>query len=150
MMMQPLPIALAGITPQAGAATPSTSSLSQLPQHPRSGQEYLAGRRFVLALSRAGWELIHWNRRVRSMLPSACALSCAIAGIAIGVRLLLGDALIGVPFITVFPAVVIATFLAGSARACWRLSLAVPLPGPSCSQSPIRPQPVWTLDWRRS
>jgi hypothetical protein len=113
MMMQPLPIALAGITPQAGAATPSTSALSQLPQYPRSGQEHLAGRRFVLALSRAGCELIYWNRRVRSMLPSACALSCAIAGIAIGVRLLLGDALIGVPFITVFPAVVIATFLGG-------------------------------------
>jgi two-component sensor histidine kinase len=67
----------------------------------------------ALALSRAGWELILWNRRVRSTPLLAYALSCALVGLAIGVRLLLGDALIGVPFITVFPAVIIATFLGG-------------------------------------
>lgn len=40
-------------------------------------------------------------------------LSCLIIGVALGIRLLLGDALQGVPYITIFPAVIIATFLGG-------------------------------------
>ena len=66
-----------------------------------------------LALSRAGQELVLWNRRLRSRLPLAYAASCALIGVAIGTRLLLGGALEGVPFITIFPAVIIATFLGG-------------------------------------
>jgi two-component system, sensor histidine kinase PdtaS len=67
----------------------------------------------ALALSRAGREVVLWNRRLRSVPLLPYAVSCGLVGIAIGMRLLLGEALTGVPFITIFPAVVIATFLGG-------------------------------------
>lgn len=67
------------------------------------------------ALSRAGQELVQWNRRLRSIPVLPYAVSCALIGLAIGVRLLLGEALQGVPFITIFPAVIVATFLGGLA-----------------------------------
>lgn len=67
----------------------------------------------AMRLSRAGHELILWTRRLRSIPPLAYAVSCALIAVAVGVRLLLGEALEGVPFITIFPAVIIATFLGG-------------------------------------
>ena len=64
-------------------------------------------------LSRAVRELILWTGRLRLVPLLGYALSCLIIGLALGIRLLLGDALQGVPYITIFPAVIIATFLGG-------------------------------------
>jgi len=58
-------------------------------------------------------ELILWSRAFRRRFAVAYAASCALIVIAIGVRLLLEDALSGVPYVTIFPAVIIATFLGG-------------------------------------
>jgi len=67
----------------------------------------------ALALARAGQELVLWPRRLRSIPLLAYAVSCALIGIGVAVRFVLGEALAGAPFFPIFPAVVIATFLGG-------------------------------------
>jgi len=72
-----------------------------------------SNNRLALALSRAGQEVVLWNRRLSGVPLLPYALSGALIAIAIGVRFLLGEAMAGVPFITILPAVVAATFLGG-------------------------------------
>jgi two-component sensor histidine kinase len=64
-------------------------------------------------LSRVGRKLISWNQGLRSVPLLPYAVSAAAVAAAIGLRLVLGHELVGVPFITIFPAVVIATLLGG-------------------------------------
>jgi DNA-binding transcriptional LysR family regulator len=73
-----------------------SSSLSDTAE-PFSGRSARRSRHWGLALARAGQELVRWNRRVRSIPLLAFAVSCALIGIAI----------------TIFPAVIVATFLGG-------------------------------------
>ena len=66
-----------------------------------------------MILARVGRNLISWNRGLRSIPLLPYAISAVAIGIAIGIRLSLGEGLVGVPFITIFPAVIIATLLGG-------------------------------------
>jgi hypothetical protein len=64
-------------------------------------------------LSRAARKLISWNQGLRSVPLLPYGISAAAIGIAIGIRLFLGEGLLGVPFITIFPAVIVTTLLGG-------------------------------------
>jgi K+-sensing histidine kinase KdpD len=58
-------------------------------------------------------EFMLWSRGFRRRSAATYAVSCLLIGMAIGVRLLFGEALPGVPYITIFPAVIVATYLGG-------------------------------------
>lgn len=66
-----------------------------------------------------------WSRGFRRRSGLSYTLACLLVGLAIGVRLLLGEALPGAPFITIFPAVILATHFGG----LWPGVLAVALGG---------------------
>lgn len=58
-------------------------------------------------------EVILWSRGFRRRSGVSYASACLLVGLAIGVRLLLGDVLPRAPYVTIFAAVIIATYIGG-------------------------------------
>ena len=148
-----------------GRSAPPHEPMSQV-SSPRGAANGLPGRGSLSSrsreissgLSRAVRELILWTGRLRLVPLLGYALSCLIIGLALGIRLLLGDALQGVPYITIFPAVIIATFLGGlgpgllamalGGIGAWFFCCRSPIPGSSASMSAWRSS--WPTCWWRA
>ncbi len=59
--------------------------------------------------------LLRWAAEIRPRLPLALAISLALAAIAVLARIMMPSDIHGAPFITIFPAVVLATVFGGMA-----------------------------------